>query len=149
LEAYQATGAAVLRTYWAVLLAEALARAGAAEEGLRVLDDAIGLIPGTGERRSEAELYRLRGELLQHLQSNTRHAALTPEDCFHRAVDIARRQQAKALELRAVMSLSRLWCQQGKRQAARYLLHDTVAWFSEGFGTADLQAAQTLLDELT
>jgi predicted ATPase len=86
--------------------------------------------------------------LLQHLQGNTRHAGLTSEACFQRAVDIARHQQAKTLELRAAMSLSRLWCMQGKRQAAQQLLRDTLAWFSEGFGTADLQAARALLDEL-
>ena len=108
LEAYHTTGAAVLHTYWAGLLVDALKRAGAAEEGLYMLDDALAMIPSSGERRSEAELYRLRGELLQHLQDNTQHTGLTPEVCFQRAIDIARRQQVKGLELRAAMSLSRL-----------------------------------------
>ena len=141
-QAHHAIGSAVLQTYWAGLLVEALKRAGASEEGLCVLDDALATIPSSGERRSEAELYRLRGELLQHMQGNTRHASLTPEVCFQRAIDIARRQQAKGLELRAAMSLSRLWRQRGKHQAAQQLLRDTLVWFSEGVDTADASTSE-------
>jgi len=70
------------------------------------------------------------------------------EACFQRALDIARRQGAKSLELRAVLSLSRLWQQQGKRREARQLLADIDGWFTEGFETADLQEAKVLLEEL-
>ena len=68
--------------------------------------------------------------------------------CFHQALDVARRQQARALELRAAMSLSRLWQQQGKGAAARELLAPVYGWFTEGFDTADLQEAKALLEEL-
>ena len=81
-------------------------------------------------------------------ECGVRHAELTPEACFQRALDVARRQQAKSLELRAAMSLSRLWRQQGKRQEARALLAPLYAWFSEGFDTVDLQEAKALLHEL-
>ncbi len=70
------------------------------------------------------------------------------EECFHKAVEIARRQEAKSLELRAAMSLSRLWQQQGKQAEARELLAPVYGWFTEGFDTADLQEARTLLEEL-
>jgi predicted ATPase len=93
----------------------------------------------------EAELYRLRGELL------LQHAVAQPgeaETCFRQALDIARRQQAKSLELRAAMSLCRLWQRQGKRDAARQLLAEVYGWFTEGFDTADLQEAKALLEEL-
>ena len=71
------------------------------------------------------------------------------EECFHRALDIARQQQAKSWELRAVMSLSRLWQQQGKQHEAYKMLSDIYGWFTEGFDTKDLQEAKTLLEELT
>jgi predicted ATPase len=70
------------------------------------------------------------------------------EECFRQALDIARRQQAKSLELRAAMSLSRLWQQQGKQEAARQMLTDIYGWFTEGFNTTDLQEAKALLKEL-
>ena len=76
-------------------------------------------------------------------------AALTPEECFIRALDIARRQQAKSLELRAAMSLARLWQHQGQRHAAYELLAPVYGWFTEGFDTADLQEAKALLEALT
>jgi predicted ATPase len=149
LDTYRATGAAVLYTYWAVLLAEALGRVGAAEEGLRVLDAALATIPDSGEQRSEAELYRFKGELLQHLPGHLQQADLTPEACFHQALDVARRQQAKSLELRATVSLGWLWMAQGKRSQACQLLEGIYSWFSEGFDTPDLQAAKALLDSCT
>jgi predicted ATPase len=70
------------------------------------------------------------------------------EACFHRAINIARQQQAKSLELRAVMSLSRLWQSQGKKDEARQLLADIYGWFTEGFDTVDLKEAKALLDAL-
>ena len=96
----------------------------------------------------EAELHRLQGELLLNAERGVRNAALTAEECFHQALAIARRQQAKSLELRAAMSLSRLWQQQGKRGEARKLLAPIYGWFTEGFNTGDLQEVKALLEEL-
>jgi predicted ATPase len=98
-----------------------------------------------GERRWEAELHRLKGELLQRQDIPDMAQA---EACFQQALDVARRQQAKSWELRAAMSLSRLWQQQGKRAEACELLAPIYGWFTEGFDTADLQEAKALLDEL-
>jgi predicted ATPase len=93
-----------------------------------------------------AELHRLKGELLlRQSVSNTSQA----EACFHQALDLARRSQAKWWELRAAMSLSRLWQRQGKRNDARQLLAEVYDWFTEGFDTSDLQEAQTLLRQLS
>ena len=94
----------------------------------------------------EAELYRLKGELLLARAAADHTEA---ETCFRQALDIARRQQAKAFELRAAMSLSRLWQRQGKRDAARQMLAEVYGWFTEGFDTADLQEAKALLEALT
>jgi hypothetical protein len=114
------------------------------------------------ERYYEAELYRLKGELtLQKLsvassqlsvpnpQSPTPNPHSEAEVCFLKAIEIARRQQAKSLELRAVMSLARLWQSQGKKEEARQMLAEIHGWFTEGFDTADLKEAKTLLDELS
>jgi predicted ATPase/DNA-binding winged helix-turn-helix (wHTH) protein len=149
LAAYRATGAAVLHTYWLLLYAEALGQAGDAEAALGVLDEALAAIPGSGEHRSEAELYRFRGELLQRIAAERWPAGLTPAACFQRALDIAGHQQAKSLELRAATSLSRLWQRQGKHRDARQLLTELYSWFSEGFDTADLMAARGFLEQLT
>jgi predicted ATPase len=127
---------------------------GAADEGLRVLAEALAAVQETGERMWEAELHRLKGELV--LQ--TRRQSPEPEGglahtaevevCFHQALAVARQQQARALELRAAMSLARLWQQQGKRAEAHQLLAEIYSWFTEGFDTADLQEAKALLDAL-
>jgi predicted ATPase len=93
-------------------------------------------------------LYRLQGELLLRAKDRRRKAKWTPEACFRQALEVARQQQAKALELRAAVSLSRLWQQQGKRDAARQLLAEIYGWFSEGFDTIDLQEAKALLEQL-
>jgi predicted ATPase len=90
-------------------------------------------------------LHRLRGELLLQTAAPD---ALQAEDCFHQALAVARRQQAKSLELRAALSLSRLWRQQGKHAEAYALLALIYGWFTEGFDTADLREARALLDEL-
>lgn len=148
LEAYRATGAAVLQAYWMALFAEALGRGGEAATGLWVLDEALATIHHSGERRSEAELYRLKGELLQGMHGGVPPAELAPEECFQRALDIACRQQAKSLELRAATSLGRLWQQQGKHQPARHLVAAIYDWFTEGFDSVDLQEARMLLEEL-
>ena len=97
------------------------------------------------DRWWEAEIVRLRGVLLLR-QLGTQQAEA--EACFQRALDVARRQEAKSLELRAAMSLSHLWQQQGKQAAARELLEPIYGWLTEGFDTADLQEAKELLEEL-
>jgi predicted ATPase len=142
---HRATGAELARPYYLALLAEAYGARGQPEEGLRVLAEALAAVEKTEERFYEAELYRLRGELVR-MRSVAHHAEA--EAWFRQALDVARRQQAKSLELRAAMSLSRLWQQQGKRQEAYDLLAPIYGWFTEGFDTADLQEARALLHEL-
>jgi predicted ATPase len=110
-----------------------------------VLAEAQTLVEQHEDRWWEAEISRLRGVLLLR-QSGTPQAEA--EACFHQALDVARRQQAKSLELRAAMSLARLWQQQGKRAEAHALLAPVYGWFTEGFDTADLQEAKTLLEAL-
>ena len=145
LAGWQATGAEYLRLYWLALLAEAYGKSGQADEGLRVLAEPLAAVQNTGERWWEAELYRLKGELLlKQAVPNVQEA----ETCFHQGLDIARQQQAKSLELRAAMSLSRLWQRQGKHTEADELLAPIYGWFTEGFDTADLQKAKALLAEL-
>jgi predicted ATPase len=140
-DAWQATGAEVDRPYFLVLLAEAYGNVGQVNEGLGLLA-AVSSVVDKGERYWEAELYRVKGELLL-VHSAAQHAEA--EACFWQALDVARRQQAKSLELRAAMSLSRLWQQQGKRIEAYDLLAPIYGWFTEGFDTADLQEARALL----
>ncbi len=124
---------------------------GQAEEGVNTLAEALSHVGKTGERYYEAELYRLKGELtlaqsrVQGLASSVQKEA---EECFQKAIEVARKQQAKSLELRAVMSLSRLWQQQSKKEEARQMLAEVYGWFTEGFDTADLQEAKALLAEL-
>jgi len=145
LAAYRATGTVGWQPYSLALLAEAQAKAGRADEGLSVLAEAFRLVDKTGERFYAAELHRLQGQLL--LQQAIPDA-LRAEACFHQALAIARHQQAKSLELRAAMSLSRLWQRQGQRQEVCSLLAPIYGWFTEGFDTADLQEARALLEEL-
>jgi len=145
LAALRATGGEIRLPYYLALLAEAHGKAGQAEAGLTLLAEALAQSYNTGEHWWEAELYRLQGELLLALPADKPAGA---ETCFHQALDIARRQQAKALELRAAMSLSRLWQHQGKQAEARALLVPVYGWFTEGFDTADLQEAKALLDAL-
>jgi predicted ATPase len=151
LAAWQATGAEIGRPYLLLLLVEAYINAGQAEEGLHTLDEALTAVSKSGEQRWTAELYRLKGELLlaQAVGVDGSPAAATQaERCFRQAVNIARGQRAKALELQAVMSLSRLWQQQGKRAEARHLLAEIYRGFTEGFDTRDLRAAKQLLEVL-
>jgi predicted ATPase len=145
LAAYQATGAEVERPYYLALLAEAYGKDGQPEEGLRVLAEALRASQKKGWRLWEADLFRLKGELLLKQAVPGEQEA---ETCFRQALDIARRQQAKSLELRAAMSFSRHWQRQGKRAEARQLLAPIYSWFTEGFDTPDLQEARVLLEEL-
>src|SRR5262249_17433377 len=160
--ARRVVGAKLGRSHSLALQAEMYGKVGQAEEGLILLTDALVV----GERHYEAELYRLKGQLTLQQKSrvgNTHHAGTVgaaetvggahpteeeAEACFLKAIEIARKQQAKSLELRAVMSLSRLWQQQGKKEEARQMLAEIYGWFTEGFDTRDLQEAKALLEEL-
>jgi class 3 adenylate cyclase/predicted ATPase len=177
LAAWQATGAGRERSHFLALLAEASGKAGQVEKGLNALAEALAMIDKTGERYYEAELYRLRGELtlaqsrvqgvasrvqetqkatgkaqkangLPHPQSLILEPESEAEGCFVQAIAIAQKQQAKSLELRASTSLARLWQQQGKQKEAHALLAEVYGWFTEGFGTKDLQEAKALLESL-
>jgi predicted ATPase len=191
LAALRATGTALGRPYWLALLAEVYGKVGKAEEGRSVLAEALAAVEKSDERWYEAELYRLRGELtLQEANQKAKGKRqkkfsvvssqlsvpspqpLTPstqvevdqeaEKCFLKAIEIAQRQQAKSLELRATVSLARLWQQQAtqsesrntnhasraKLDEAHRMLSDIYTWFTEGFDTKDLQEAKALLDSL-
>ena len=126
-------------------LAEAYGKAGRVAEGLHILTEALVVIDNHAERYSAAEVYRVQGELLL-LQATP--DASQAETSFQHALDVARRQQAQSLELRAVMSLARLWQHQGKRDQAHQMLAACYGWFTEGFDTPDLQEAQALLTAL-
>ncbi len=128
------------------LLADAYRKSGQPAEGLEIVSNALVRVDQTDCRYYEAELHRIKGELL-FMQSVP--AGEHAEACFQNALTIARRQSAKSWELRAAMSLSRLWQRQGKRDEARKLLAEIYGWFTEGFDTADLKDAKALLDELT
>jgi predicted ATPase len=145
---YRSTGAEFQRPHFLAMLAEASGLLGQPEGGLVALEEVLTLMEQTGERYYEAELDRQRGELLLSAECGVRRAELAAEACFQQALDVARGQQAKSLELRAAMSLSHLWQQQGKRQEAYDLLAPIYGWFTEGFDTVDLQEAKTLLQVL-
>jgi predicted ATPase len=171
LTASRATGTEAYRASYLGILAGAHRAAGQPEEGLTVVTEALTVVDKTGERWWEAELYRLKGELTLQSQvglgqvedrsqaSQDRSEAAHPqplapdpqgeaEACFLKAIEIARKQQAKSWELRASTSLARLWQQQGKCHEAHTLLAEVYDWFTEGFDTKDLQEAKTLLEAL-
>jgi class 3 adenylate cyclase/predicted ATPase len=154
LTAHRATGSEQSRPYNLALLAEAYGSIGQPAEGLALLAEALTTVDRTGERVWEAELHRLKGELLlaqddtRRRTTDTRQKQTEAEACFQQALAVACRQQAKSWELRAGMSLSRLWQQQGKRAEARELLAPIYDWFTEGFDTPDLQEAKALLEAL-
>ena len=156
------------RPHFLALLAEACGKVGQTEEGLSALTEALGIVHKNGEREYEAELYRLKGTLTLQQESqkakgkaqkskvsNPKSQILNPksqgevEACFLKAIDIAQKQQAKSLELRATVSLARLWQQQGKQKEAHQMLSEVYGWFTEGFDTKDLQEAKALLEALT
>jgi class 3 adenylate cyclase/predicted ATPase len=157
LAAVQATETELLRTHHVTLLAEAYQTVGEPEAGLRVLAEALAQVEKNEERFWEAEIYRLKGELLLMLEGaglsrgavEGMQSAEPPEGCFLTAIEIARRQEGKSLELRATVSLARLWQQQGKQNQARRILAEIYGWFTEGFDTVDLQQAHALLQELS
>jgi class 3 adenylate cyclase/predicted ATPase len=159
LVALRTIGAEVFRPYGVAVLAEAYSKAGQPEQGLAALAEALQFVEKNDERFYEAEMYRLKGELLLQ-QENQKvkgkgqkakvetEAQSEAEECFRKAINIAQRQQAKSLELRAATSLARLWQQQGKSAEAHDLLALVYNWFTEGFDTKDLQEAKALLAEL-
>jgi len=146
LAAFQPQGIELFRPSFLTLLAGAYGKAGQIEEGLNTLAKAMDY---------EAELYRIKGELLLGQESKNqkakgkKEAVSEAEMCFSKAIEVARRQSAKSLELRAVMGLSRLWQKQGKKEEARQMLAEIYDWFTEGFDTADLKEAKALLEELS
>jgi class 3 adenylate cyclase/predicted ATPase len=145
LDASRATGAGLFTPYWLALLAGAYSRLGQVQDGLITSAAALDEVARTGERFWEAELQRLKGQLLLEADPANQPKA---EACFDRAIEIARSQKAKSWELRASTSLARLWRSQGKRAQARDLLAPVYGWFTEGFDTADLIEAKALLEEL-
>jgi predicted ATPase len=142
---YQRTGGEVLRPYFLALLAEACAAGDYIEEGWHGLAEALSMVDNTGERFYEAELYRLKGELLLRRAAAPQAEA---ETCFHQALNVAHWRRATSLELRVAISLSSLWQQQGRSAEARELLAPIYGWFTEGFDTADLREAKALLEAL-
>jgi predicted ATPase len=143
--AMRATGVALNVPYFSTVLADVAAHLGHPEDGLQALAEAHILVEQHEERYWEAEVCRLRGVLLLRQLGVPQAEA---EAWLRRALDVARRQEAKSLELRGAMSLSRLWQQQGKHAAAYDLLAPIYGWFTEGFDTADLQEAKALLEAL-
>ena len=151
LEAQLATGASLFRPLFLCLLAEACETAGRFEEGLAALAEAIAIMGRTGERYYEAELHRLKGDLtLRRFGVEPEPGVQTEaEECFQKSIEVARQQEAKTFELKAVVSLSRLWKQQGKRAEARQALAELYGWFGEGLDTKDLKDAKALLEQLS
>ena len=163
---WRAMGSGVAASYFLSLPVEAYGKGGQLEEGLTILVEALAIIHKTGEGNSEAEIYRLKGELtLQESKVESHRSQVQSqkpvlsdaegsqgekeaEACFHKALEVARKQQAKSWELRTATSLARLWQKQGKKEEAHDLLAPVYEWFTEGFDTRDLQEAKTLLDEL-
>jgi len=142
---YRATGAELDRPLQLCLLAEACRATGRFDDGLSALTEALAAADEHESRNYEAEMHRLKGELLlKRDEANATEA----KRCFRTAVEVARRQSARSLELRATISLARLLDKQGNRHEARAMLAEIYGWFTEGFDTADLKDAKALLDEL-
>lgn len=154
LDAWKATRAELAWPYFLTLLAETYGKAGRNAEGLSVLSEGLATAYRNKEWWYEAELHRLKGELtLQQFKvQGSKFKVANPQSetevCFHKAIEIAHRRNAKSLELRATMSLARLWRQQGKKEEARQMLAEIYNWFTEGFGTKDLQEAKELIESL-
>ncbi len=143
--AFRSTGTTVFTPFYLSNLAKAYAELGQFDDAGRCIDEAMAAIETTKERWNEGEVNRIAGEIaLRSPQSNTEKA----ETYFERALAVARQQQAKSWELRAAMSLARLWRDQGKPQQAHELLVPVYGWFTEGFDTRDLKEAKALLQEL-
>ncbi len=128
------------------MLAQGLRKVGRRDDALGALGLAVAQAEQQGQHYYDAELHRLRAEILLELDRNAVEEA---EALFGRSLEIARRQEAKSFELRTATSLARLWHRQSKGAAARNLLAPVYDWFTEGFDTQDLKDAKALLDELT
>jgi predicted ATPase len=139
------TGATVFKAFWTTHLATAYAELGQIDEALRWISEATTALNRSKETWPEAEVHRVAGEIA--LQSPDQDTAKA-QAYFERALAVARQQQAKSWELRAAMSMARLWRDQGKREEARDLLAPVYGWFTEGFDTLDLKEAKVLLEEL-
>jgi predicted ATPase len=146
LAASRARGAELWLPHGLCMLADACRKTGRLDDGLSALTEALTAADEHENRHCEAEIHRLKGELL--LKQNDSNAA-EAQSCFQRAVEIARKQSAKSWELRATMSFARLLDKQGKREEARAMLANVYGWFTEGFDTADLKDAKALLEELS
>ena len=150
LENYKASGLEVRLPFYLAQLAEVHRQSGTEEDGLALLDEALKISMRRGDAWYEAELHRLKGELIlqSHTEQMTSPARREAEACFQKSLEIARRQSAKSLELRTVISLAQLWRRQEKRVEARQYLSEIYNSFIEGFDTKDLQEAKALLAEL-
>jgi predicted ATPase len=147
---FRAIGSEVGHPHQLALLAGAYGRMGQAEEGLVLLAEALAAASRSRERYYEAEIQRLKGELLQQAEEGGLNASReAAEVCFLKAIEVARGQEARSLELRATMSLCRLWQQQDRAAEARQILEEIYGWFSEGFDTPNLKEAKALLEALT
>jgi predicted ATPase len=140
---FRAAGCNATMPFVLTTLAETYGLAGQPEEGLKRIAEAIALLERTQERWAEAETHRIEGTLLLFVSDEA-----AAEDSFHKALAVSRRQNAKFWELRAAMSMARLWRDQGKRKEARDLLTPVHGWFTGGFDTPNLREAKTLLGEL-
>jgi predicted ATPase len=134
----------MFRPYHLGNLSEICLQSGEPERGLEAIAEGLAIVPRTDERWWEAELHRLEGELLRAIGAQ----ASKVEPSFHLSLKIARRQEARSLELRAATSLARFWRDQGQTDKAHDLLAPVHGWFTEGFDTADLKEAKLLLDDL-
>ena len=141
---YQSMGSEVSRAYHLASLAYAQVSAGQAKQALSILEQALAHVDKSGERFGEADIYRIKGDLLLLSDPGEGKA----EDCYHRSLGIAKQQNAKSWELRTSMRLSHLWQKQGRIQEAKELLAGIYGWFTEGFDTPDLVDAKALLEEL-
>jgi predicted ATPase len=141
------TGTVLPLSYHLALLVEGYSQGGQVDAGLHTLAEALAHLDKTEERGLEAEIFRLKGECLLS-QTGKQCKEREAEECFRQALDIARYQQAKSLELRATMSLSRLLQQQGRYTEAKPILAEIYHWFTEGFDIPDLQEAKALLEAL-
>jgi predicted ATPase len=145
LREFRGTGAGLRVPYYLGMLGETYAQAGRVEEAFAAFDEALAVVDKNDDRFQEAELHRLKGEVLLAASADQRAEA---EVCFQRAIDIARRQQSKAWELRATMSLARLWQRQGRREEAQTALAAAYGGYTEGFTTPDLVDARAMLESL-
>jgi predicted ATPase len=149
LAAHVSTGAELAKPYWLCLIAEACGRTGAVRDGLELLDEAEATAEQSQERYWEAEIHRLRGDLLLILPESVLTGEVdSPECCLLRALEVTRQQGARSLELRAAVSLARLWRTEGRDGEARELLARVYGSFSEGLDTRDLREAGAMLVEL-